>query len=181
VRPGETASFVFKLRAPAQPQVYEQYFQLIDLDHSDVTVQHRVLAPLIRVDAAYPELSESEYHATREFQSWPVATLASWRPSVTIRYRNDGTDAWDRSIKLYVYGGLFRRSDFRDSSWPNQSGAIQMKETRVEPGQTASFTFRIDPSDEPGVYRVLSRLSIGNHSQQPVLGSLMGELIRVDR
>lgn len=181
VRPGEIAVYTFKLRAPVQPQTYEQYFQLIDLNHPDVVVQHRVLAPLIRVDAAYPDLNEDEYQAVREAQTWPVATLSKWRPSVTVRYRNVGTAVWDRSTKLYIYGGLFRRSDFRDSSWPNQSGGIQMNETRVEPGQTATFTFRIDPPDEPGIYRVLSRLSIGNHPQQPVPGSLMGELIRVDR
>jgi hypothetical protein len=82
-------------------------------------------------------------------------------------------------VKLNVYGALFRRPEFRDASWPRQTGGIVMNETRVLPGESASYSFRLDAPDELQVYKIYFRLSRGPE-QVAVLGSYFSELIRVD-
>ncbi len=180
VPPGGTATYRFLMRAPVHSQIYTQIFQLIDRSNGNHVIQHRHVVSLIRIDPTYASLEARQYSAERGVENIPAAVRSSWRPTVTVRYTNTGTQTWDRSVKLNIYGALYRRPEFRDGSWPRETGGITMNESSVPPGGTASYTFRLDAPDELQVYEIYFRLSRGPE-QVAMPGSYFSELIRVDR
>lgn len=179
VLPGETATYHFRFRAPVDPRVYTQIFQLAARDDASVVIQHKFLSTKTRVDPAEPALVKTDYSAKKNSDTIPVALRSAWNPAVTVQYKNTGTKSWNRSVKLNIYGALFRRPEFHDPSWPTRTGGIVMNEASVPPGGTATYTFRLNAPDELQVYEVLFQLSLGSERQK-IPGSYFSELIRVD-
>lgn len=81
-------------------------------------------------------------------------------PTVTVQYTNTGANTWTQDqlyLKIYRKTGK-KPTNLRDESWPDALGKIQMTETSVAPGETATFTFSIHIPDGASTRKILTKL-----------------------
>lgn len=178
VAPGGVATYRFILRAPAHHQKYVQIFQLMDHANPDNIVEHDRIAATIQVEPTNPPLKAKRYTAERVDENIPATLSASGRRTVTVKYINNGSKTWDRTVKLNVYGALYRRPEFYDSTWPGRFGGIVMNETSVPKGGTATYSFQLNAPDEPQAYQMIFRLSLG-FERNVIPGSNFSKVIKI--
>jgi hypothetical protein len=178
VAPGGSATYRFVLRAPAHHQKYAQIFQLMDRANPDNIVEHDRIATVIQVDPSSAPLKAKRYTAEREDENIPDILSAASRRTVTIKYVNHGSKTWDRSVKLNIYGALYRRPEFYDPSWPSRTGGITMNEISVPKGGTATYTFQLTAPNELQAFQAIFRLSLG-FERNVIPGSSFSKMIQV--
>ncbi|MBI5037946.1 MAG: N-acetylmuramoyl-L-alanine amidase [Candidatus Kerfeldbacteria bacterium] len=140
VAPGGTATFTSTLQSPDRMGTYLNIYRLTgpaDINQEDDR-------SITRVD--------SRLQAALISNTMPPALLYLWRPAVTIKFKNTGLATWDRHVTLEAMdlGGAVSR--FRDRSWLSNYTTARLQETTVAPGQIGTFTLRLDPPNNPGLY-----------------------------
>jgi hypothetical protein len=147
VLPGTVGTFAFSVRAPANPGVYRVPVRLVVdgltwLDHEPVDL-------VVSSDLGFhAQLVEHSGHLTLR----PGDTSAP----LTVRIRNTGAKAWVRGVagqqlNLGVAGDD-RSLSALGVGWPAPDRVAAQTESRVGPGGTATFTFRVRAPTTPGTY-----------------------------
>lgn len=86
---------------------------------------------------------------------------------VKITYNNTGTAKWRRTaMRMKVYNKLGRGTSLRHTSWNDHFGKIRMKEQFVDPGETATFAFRIRAPKTTDPKTLITRLVVRKRSVQ---------------
>ncbi|MFA6909257.1 MAG: hypothetical protein WC289_05260, partial [Patescibacteria group bacterium] len=167
VKPGALATFTLRMKSPATPGLF---MNVLTLSVSGATVVNNEFRLISRVDPTV--------RASLVSHTIPPAFLSVWRKPVSIVYKNTGVTTWTRSaMTLRVYDLGDRTSLFRDRTWRTASASVQMTESSVKPGSTATFTFILD-APSAGLYRQLFRLVSASGSV--ISGSPFDIVTRVD-
>jgi hypothetical protein len=148
---GEVATFTFSWTLPKTPGRYEHKLHLRAWD--------RVIEDST---TAFQTRTDSMYRAELIEQNIPVAIRLGWRPTVTIRIKNTGLATWGRNITL----------QFGDQVWT-------MQETRIQPGEIATFQSKYRPKSV-GVVRHVFFLTIPSRADLVFDGGPWERLMRVD-
>ncbi len=169
VTPGGTGRFSFSLKAPNDTLTNTYQFYL--------------------VDSAGVELAGTRFSITISVTGLPYAGLVtthtvrpaaftSTRLTTTLAFENRGTETWKRNeVLLRLYDLGYQASPYRDASWPQSSGALQMNESTVAPGSTAHFSVPLTAPSRSGSYLTIVRLTRG---ERRIVGSERDFLTRVD-
>ncbi|MFH1235874.1 MAG: N-acetylmuramoyl-L-alanine amidase, partial [Parcubacteria group bacterium] len=162
---GGTATFRFISRSPDETGLYLNVYRVSGPEG----LAQKEDRSMTRVD--------SPYEASFISHTVPAAMLSAWRPTVTLSFKNTGMAPWDRSFGLHIVdlGGAV--STFVDSSWDDTRVVTHLNESRVDPGQTGTFTFRITPPRNSGLY--LNTLRVFKDGR-PVNGGMFNVITRVD-
>jgi len=146
VPPGAIGTFTFTVRAPALG-VYRIPVQLVVddltwLDDQDVFV-------VVASDFGFHgELVDQSLH--------PTLRVGETSAPITVKLRNTGVRAWVRgTVGEQVNLGLTgedRSLSALGVGWPSADRVAIQSERRVEPGEVATFTFRVRAPATPGTY-----------------------------
>lgn len=148
VAPGETASFVFNVRAPTTPGFYVERFNIVSEGKAwfdDPWVEFNT-----DVGNFYTWQMVSQSSSTGSFILAPGSTAV-----ITLTARNTGNVTWNNSstpARLATWAPSYRTSAFYDSSWPNQFRAATLTQATVAPGGTGTFVFTVRAPATPGFY-----------------------------
>ncbi len=148
---GEVATFIFSWTLPKTPGNYEHKFHLRAWD--------RVVEGS---STTFQTRADSLYRAELTSQNIPVAMRKTWKPTITIRVKNVGLATWGRNVKL----------QFNEDAWI-------MQESRVRPGETATFQKKYSPKST-GILRQVFQLLIPSRTDIVVDGGSWERLMRVD-
>lgn len=149
VAPGAVAHFTFAIKAPATSATYAQQFTLVKKDYREVP--GATASTLTRVDP--------RFRVEKVSSTLPVALKRNWRRTVTVKVKNTGKVSWTKNTVLELVNQSGRVSALSDSSWPNANLLrAKFQEKTVKPGQTATFTFRVEAPNKPGVYKQAFRV-----------------------
>jgi hypothetical protein len=144
VAPGGVAHFSFSEKAPAKGGTYLQQFVLLKRDLREVPGS--LGGRLTRVDA--------RFRMERVNTNFPIALGRNWSRTVTVKVKNTGKSTWTRNTVLELVNESGRVSALSHSSWPNANVMrAKFQQTRVKPGQTATFVFRVRAPSKAGVYK----------------------------
>ncbi|CAN5240230.1 hypothetical protein BH18CHL2_BH18CHL2_08410 [soil metagenome] len=146
---GGIATFTFRLRGPASGTSYRVFVHPVreGVEHLEDE------GAFVLVVGSYG------FHSRWLAQSaYPTVDPGAETQPITVSFQNAGTRAWrkgaageqanlgingdDRSLSAYGMG------------WPTPDRVAVQSEAAVEPGQTASFTFRMRGPAAPGTYRL---------------------------
>ncbi len=186
VKPGQTATFEFKLTAPAKTGTYEEGFYAAAEDFTwiagtQVKIPITVATEVAKIPnsnnqipnpsavttpySLLPTPSSSPLAATlliKSFQDRVV--VAGGQPvSVTVGFKNLGSVVWQTRI-LRVRGTSIAASDpalisLADTSWPNALEPSRVREP-ISPGNVGYFTFNILAPVKRGDYTLPLKLVI---------------------
>lgn len=163
-----TATFTFRMSSPSVSQ-YRTYFQLKKSDGEVLPGSLHSVAT--RVD--------STYQARVIEHNIPAAVLNNWRFPAVIKIKNVGLTTWDKNVVLNVYDGDGRNSVFSHQTWPAFLGHFTFAESRVKPGQTATFKLTLYPPATLGTYYTIFKLEYKSRPDIIIQGDFP-RLIRVD-
>lgn len=150
VAPGEVGRFSFTIKAPTDQLEITESFKL-SIGGEIVTASGFNLTA---------QISGLHYATVLEDQVIRPATFVNATQNVTLKFDNRGTETWNRGeIQLNIYDLGDKVSRFYHSSWPDSYGQIDFIESRVEAGQTATFTFKFTSPNEPGLFLNVYRLT----------------------
>jgi len=143
IYPNQSARFEFKVKAP---NVVAPFPHTLTVFYNDLAIYQ--FDKTIQVISAYAsEITENTI---------PVAVLTSWRPTVTLTFKNTGTKTWDNP-KLKSYDIDYTNSWFRDWSWQDNK-TIEKSKKDIAPGEEITFIFQITPywkrNTYPHVYKL---------------------------
>lgn len=147
---GDTVILRVPLRTPRAPGIYRQSFRLERLDEGDLVTDERIV--VTRAD--------SRLQARFLGAKLPLAVRASWRPTLTVQFKNTGVAPWTRKMTLEVLDVGGTTSRFLHPAWRTQKANAALKEKVVRPGEVGTFVVRLKPPQETGVYRQVFRLSL---------------------
>lgn len=168
-RNGETATFVFKVKADRLGEgVYREYFLPLiesvawmrDIGiYWDITVGESTLQGQLPEPKHDPRLT---YRAVYVSQIDPFAGLRGKSEQVELKIKNIGTATWYNYGAHPVRLGTARPLDRNNSAikahpstnnWLSDNRPASMKEREVKPGEIATFVFTITGPSTPGVYK----------------------------
>lgn len=181
VRPGQTGTFAFQLRAPKTAGSYKETFTLAAervawVQGSGVTLPIRVIpsqtfefvasglpdtAPLPVTANTTPDSSSSatkiKRTATLLLRSIQAATLlGNGRQEVQVGFKNTSDVTWNsRALRLKGMVPVInaRWASVRDDSWLNTAEPVR-KVGDVKPGEIAFLTFKVKAPAKKGKYTV---------------------------
>jgi len=147
VPPGAVGTFTFDVRAPTTLGVYRIPVRpVVDgvtwLDDQDVFV-------VVASDFGFhSELVDQSRH--------PTLRVGETSAPITVKLRNTGSRAWVRGIpseqvNLGIVGDA-RPFGPLALAWPSADRVAIQSEPRVQPGEAASFVFRVRAPTTPGTY-----------------------------
>lgn len=167
VDPGQKARFTFQLTAPSQKGVYQEYFRPVienvtwlkdegvfwtievveqnQIDQSEDNVNNNDITNDNTDDS---DLVPKDYAAKLVKKTGEVyfSTDDNNEIELTVSYKNIGQKTWNRDGQDMVQLGTILPNDrncgFYTNDWLN-THRIAMKQTKVAPGETADFTFRV--------------------------------------
>jgi hypothetical protein len=146
VAPGQTGTFMFTVRAPSAPGIYQLPLRLVADGVAWLDNQGVYLTVTVDPGAHSAWVSQS---------AWPLLRAGEVSAPITVVFRNTGTMTWQRSSSTQVNLGI--TGD--DPGWaPYAVGWLSANrpaaqvESAVAPGATATFTFRVRAPAAPGVY-----------------------------
>lgn len=94
------------------------------------------------------EIITGYYQASKVSQSPNITVNYGDEPTLTLTVRNIGTLPWYREslnpVRLGTLRNRDRYSGFYQSDWFNRNRPATLNEAVVQPGQTGTFTFKID-------------------------------------
>jgi len=148
IQPSAFADFNFKIHAPAQIGSVTITISLL-YDGQELFHNLQILDVV------------SNYSASITKNTIPAAVKTSWRPKVTLTFKNTGKKTWTNLI-LKSYDIDYTNSWFKDWSWVDSKTVKKIKQ-KVEPGEEISFTFRILPYWKPNTYPQVFKLYDGKN------------------
>ncbi len=168
VAPGETASFEFYIKAPADQLELTETFQLAYKN-----------LPLLNTDFQIRvEVTGLDWAARLDSNTINETTFLGASLLVKIAYINAGAQTWTKdTIRLKIYDLGDSASRYKDSSWPDDYGDIRLDQKSVAPGQTGTFSFTELSPINPGRYKQIFRLF---YNQTEVINSEVSMINRVD-
>lgn len=163
VKPGQTASATFWVKAPPQAGVYEERFLLSyglnqwvkgSVAHVKFVVLGAAATPASSVTTKPPSTAYQAELTEKGGLEWQLGPGA--RGTVVLGFKNTGTAVWTNSGRNYVSiytGTRSRKSAFQDAGWKNAYQPVVMKEATVKPGQIGHFEFQLKAPTEQGSYQ----------------------------
>ncbi|MFA4930264.1 MAG: SpoIID/LytB domain-containing protein [Patescibacteria group bacterium] len=183
IHPGETARFEFKIKAPYNSGVYQEYFRLVAENVSwlnDVGLywEWRVIGA-----AGYEDMCMSRdsvvqssgcvvpepwmYDSTWNGQSKYLTLAPGESREVWVEFVNDGVATWyqngDFAVHLGTANPIDRNSNFVDTDWLSTNRLV-LEQTSVKPGETGRFSFTVKAPTKTGVYYEYFRPVVENVS-----------------
>ncbi|KKW14416.1 MAG: N-acetylmuramoyl-L-alanine amidase family 2 [Parcubacteria group bacterium GW2011_GWC2_49_9] len=162
---GGTATFRFVLLSPDEPGLYLNVYRVSGPDG----LAQKEDRSVTRVD--------SPYEAKFISHTVPAAMLNIWRPAVTLTFKNTGVMPWDRSVGLQVVDLGDTDSQFANSNWDDIRIATHLNEAQVNPGEFGTFTLRLYPPQNSGLYLNIMRVF---KDGRPIKGGTFNAITRVD-
>ncbi|MBI2448586.1 hypothetical protein HYV44_03480 [Candidatus Microgenomates bacterium] len=145
VKPGETGTFTFVIKAPNKAGNYKEYFQPVAEGITwmkDIGIYWNW-----RVVRGVSKSTRPVYSASYAAQSPYVVVGPNGSATLWVEYKNLGTTVWsnagDNTIRLGTSNPQDADSSLKDSSWLADNRATNMDQAVVAPGDTARFTFTI--------------------------------------
>ena len=179
VRPGQTGTFVFQLRAPRVAGSYHETFTLAAeqsawIDNSNVTLPVRVIPtqasefiatglpdgvqpvfnPSLPVSTPIKPLKRTATLLLRSVQG--VTLLGNGRQEIQVGFKNTGETTWNsRALRLkgVVPATNARWASVRDDSWLSTAEPVR-KAGDVKPGELGFLTFKVKAPAKKGKYTV---------------------------
>ncbi|HET9808271.1 MAG TPA: hypothetical protein VFQ66_01150, partial [Candidatus Limnocylindria bacterium] len=146
VPPGAVGTFTFSVRAPALG-VYRIPVQLVVADVTWLDDQE-VFVVVASDFGFHGELVDQSLH--------PTLRVGETSAPITVKIRNTGVRAWVRgTVGEQVNLGLTgedRSLSALGVGWPSADRVAIQSEQRVEPGDVATFAFRVRAPATPGTY-----------------------------
>ncbi len=141
---GSTATFEFKLKAPA---LLAPFPHTLTLNYHDQTIyQFNQTIEVV-----------SPYSAQITLNTLPQTAKPNSRPKVKLTFKNTGTKEWTVPT-LKSYDLDYTNSWFKDWSWWDKKTIKKIKKT-VKPGEEIEFSFRLlaywKPNTYPHLYKLL--------------------------
>ena len=180
VKPGMTATFVFKLTAPAKAGTYQEGFNVAAEDFTWIpgtqfTVPITVAAPVAiapppakSVEAKPPQTPQTEVSPqpgplaavmTAKSYNDPIAVAGGQKASVLVAFKNTGTVPWlSQVIRLRALAPGDPVSLASDD-WANASEPSRVR-IAVPPGNVGEFTFNILGPLSKGAYTIPLKLVV---------------------
>lgn len=167
VAPGEVGRFIFTVKAPSDrlelSEIFNLSFGSTSLEGTGFTIK--------------AEIYGLPYAALLDSRTISPATFTKATQVVTIKLRNRGTETWQKSkVKLNIYDLNDEVSRYYDSSWPNQYGQIEFRESEVKQNELATFTFKMKSPATTGMYLNIFRLK----GEQEIINNESTAITRVD-
>ncbi|MCC6639370.1 hypothetical protein IT409_02325 [Candidatus Falkowbacteria bacterium] len=166
VAPQSSITFDFNITAKNQP----------------VEIPHQIT--LIRNDVVILQFTQtinviSPYYATVVKHNFPTAMKTTWRPTVELTLKNEGSENWvNPTLKSTDVDGTL--SWFFDWSWVDKK-TVQVKKATIKPGEEVTFKFRIKPYWKAGTYPHVYKLWTGKQMILINGQELLERQTRVDR
>ncbi|HJW49761.1 MAG TPA: hypothetical protein VJ726_10125, partial [Candidatus Limnocylindria bacterium] len=144
VPPGAVGTFTFSVRAPALG-VYRIPVQLV-VDDVTWLDDQQVFVVVASDFGFHGELVDQSLH--------PTLRVGETSAPITVKVRNTGVRAWVRGaageqVNLGLTGEAGALSGV---NWPSADRVAIQSEPRVEPGDVATFVFRVRAPATPGTY-----------------------------
>jgi len=146
----ELATFIFKLRSPAELGLFKNIYRLSGNKE------------MIQIDDYSLTRVDSVYQAEIVSSNIPPAMLNVWRIPAEVKFKNTGVAVWDRSIVLKAYDLGDKISRFKGNDWLDNYTMARLSERTVAPGEIGTFTSQFDATVEPGLYFNRFELSRGS-------------------
>ena len=163
VAPGQSGTFEFAIKAPANPGRYSEAFGLVIDGRSVIEGNPVVLA--INVESpnfsAQPTWQQVYSNPTKTTAlGWNATLSAGQAAYASVVMKNTGNTTWTREggfttsdTRLATYSPWGRSSAFCDSTWViSCTRPAALKEASVAPGQSGTFEFAIKAPTKPGTY-----------------------------
>lgn len=178
IAPGETARFVFTVKAPALTGVHKPYFQLVSenntwfLRHLGVHFVFNVLKPTY----SWSFVGQGAYTDSSKATPVNVSGLAPGTRFYTeLRAANTGNSIWRKDetanpIKVATSNPHDRTSQLYDSTWTSVNRPALLSESSVAPGQIGTFGFWMRAPSSEGNYKEYFNLVAENYSWFNELG-----------
>ncbi len=149
VAPGQTGTFTFIAKAPASPGQYREYVNLVAEGRAWFA------GPAVNF---YFNVLPRVFSWQVESQSYSPSTaypLAGSESVLTLKAKNTGNVTWKNSGPGVVNLGTINEtlSQYYHPTWIGKTRPAALQEASVAPGQTGTFTFRINVPKNPGEYR----------------------------
>jgi hypothetical protein len=147
VAPGELGTFTFSVRAPHEPGVYKLALRPV----VDGTVWMEDSGAFILITTV------ADYHGRWVAQSaYPTVRAGSTSMPISLTFRNTGSLSWVRGVLgQQVNLGVTDAADAWQpfaANWPTGDRVAVQSESKVLPGQDATFTFQVRAPSAPGTY-----------------------------
>lgn len=181
IAPGETARFIFNIKAPAYYGQHRAYYQLVTEGR---TWFLRQLGIHFIVNVNHPQYSwqfVSQGAYTDSSKTVPVDTAKISRGQrfyTELVVKNVGNKTWYRTgevfpVKLATNVPHNRTSIFYDSSWNSINRLAVQKEDSVAPGQNATYGvwFSVPTTAAPGTYKEYVKLVADGYAWLNELGA----------
>ncbi|HNV97034.1 MAG TPA: hypothetical protein PKL13_01825 [bacterium] len=100
---------------------------------------------------------------------------------VTVKFKNAGTDKWDKNLVFRAYDKVnpFVKSIFKSSDWES-AYAIKTIKGDVNSGEEYSFTFNLKAPTKVGKYPIYLQLEWGKKFQEIIIDDVMSKKFIID-
>lgn len=108
-----------------------------------------------------------DYVGVFKKHTFSPATFTGNVEEVTIKFKNTGDRTWkqeDIMLKLYDETGK-DQSQYSHNSWEDFFGGFRMNQSKVSPGETASFTFKAKSPSRIGDHKQIAKLFVGKKTR----------------
>jgi hypothetical protein len=150
VAPGQLGSFNFTVKAPVNPGVYLEYFNLV--------AEGRAWFVPVNMNF-YFNVKPRVYTwdiTSQSYDNGSSSVIAGDTITLTTKVKNTGNITWQRDgnnpVHLAASNPNGRNSNFANNSWISQSRAAFLQEPSVAPGQIGTFQFSVTAPSNPGTY-----------------------------
>jgi len=173
VKPGETAHFLFTIRAPRIPGVLitRYRFSLFDAlrklnDTTLLVGGEQALLVKTTVDKPTGVAKTTEAQSAWKAQLMEFGIPDTMKPGdsteVLLKLKNTGTSTWKQTtVRLSSYAADGKNQNpFHDEEWRDEVRVVLLKESVVAPGDFGTFIFSITAPSKKQSYRSIYRLTI---------------------
>jgi len=156
VKPGETATFNFTVKAPRRRGYYKEYFcPVID---GRKWLKDKGVHLLSRGSRKIKVESRIYNYSFYSYKKPPSVMRPGQKAIVNVKIRNTGNVPWYKHgthpMLIGISNPKYRKSYFSDSSWVSAGRRVTADQNRVNPGQVASFTFTMTAPSRPASYKL---------------------------
>ncbi len=199
VRPGESITLTFTIRAPLIPGTYREEFILAAenaawIKNSRFTLEVQVKDGVASQASPSSTLPTSYFLHPTSSPDWSGELVdqggSEWQIDVeehvlvTLAFKNTGSKIWMRDgtnlVSLYATDGLTaRKSLFKDFHWLSATRAVKLKEAGVKPGEVGHFLLELRAPRAPGAYQETFSLAAEGTAPTWIKGASVTLPIRV--
>lgn len=111
----------------------------------------------------------------------PVAMKPGETKNIILKFKNAGTDKWDKNLVLRAYDKIspFTKSIFKSSDWESTYAIGKIKGT-VSSQEEYTFTFEIKAPTKQGKYSLYLQLEWGNKYKEIIIDDVMSKKFIID-